>query len=139
MPTMRKRRFFKMLLGIAAAAPVGARALVAPAAPRVQPILLQRSPVAGFQYHQGESVWTELRPGAELSLRREPVNCYDARAVEILWQDHKLGYLPRAENTTIASLLDKGETLTARIEQLQDSVQPWQRVKVELWLWPDAM
>jgi len=38
-----------------------------------QPIELQHSPVAGFQYHHGESLWSRLTPGVPLGLVREPV------------------------------------------------------------------
>lgn len=31
--------------------------------PRKREVLVQRSPLAGFRDHQGESVWDRLRPG----------------------------------------------------------------------------
>lgn len=58
-------------------------------------IELQRSPVAGFQYHQGEAVWANLQVGESVSHFREPDNAFDPRAVRIDWQGHKLGYVPR--------------------------------------------
>ncbi len=57
-------------------------------------VLLQESPVAGFQYYRGERVWPALREGDQLALVREPANPYDPRAVRIDWKEQKLGYVP---------------------------------------------
>ncbi len=46
-------------------------------------VLLQTSPVAGFQYHQGELLWALMRRGDRLALVREPDNEYDDKAVQI--------------------------------------------------------
>ena len=61
--------------------------------------LIQESPVAGFQYHDGETVWPRLSAGDSLQLLREPANPYDRRAVAVYWGESKLGYVPRAANT----------------------------------------
>jgi hypothetical protein len=42
-------------------------------------ILLQASPLAGFQYHAGKQVWGELHEGDALELVREADNVYDPR------------------------------------------------------------
>jgi hypothetical protein len=115
------------LLGIGLAAPA-ARAETAPL------VELQRSPVAGFQYHQGEALWPLLAVGATLALVREPKNAYDPRAVRIDWQGQKLGYLPRIDNAAASHLLDSGCMVTAEIVALQASHNPWDRVEVALYL-----
>lgn len=46
-------------------------------------ILLQTSPVAGFQYHEGEALRPLLRAGQALDLVREPANTYDPKAVRV--------------------------------------------------------
>lgn len=61
---------------------------------------------------------------------REPQNPYDPRAVRVDWRGHKLGYVPRIENTAVAQMLDRGERLTARILQLRESHDPWERVRL---------
>jgi hypothetical protein len=98
-------------------------------------IALQTSPVAGFQYHEGEACWPELRIGDTLTLVREPTNSHDGRAVAVEWEGQRLGYVPRAENAAISSLLDRDEMLTANISALQQAEDPWKRVKLEVWLW----
>ncbi|PKO46836.1 MAG: HIRAN protein [Betaproteobacteria bacterium HGW-Betaproteobacteria-22] len=93
---------------------------------------LQTSPIAGFQYHQGEILWTQLAINQPLQLVREENNKYDNRAVLIEWQGHKLGYLPKLDNAAVSQLLDRGEKLEAVIAKLQASSNPWERVKVEV-------
>ena len=78
-------------------------------------VLLQESPVAGFQYYRGERVWPALRDGDQLALVREPANPYDPRAVRIDWKEQKLGYVPRTEHVAVAQMLDRGERLEAGI------------------------
>jgi len=127
---MSRRLFLERiaaLIGISVAAPV-ARA----AAPRK--VELQRSPVAGFQYHQGEAIWPLLMVGASLSLVREPGNAHDLRAVRVDWQGQKLGYVPRIDNAAASHLLDAGHVLHAEIVTLRDSDNPWDRIEFAILL-----
>lgn len=95
-------------------------------------ILLQDSPLAGFQYHAGKTLWPQLKVGDALTLVREPHNRYDARAVRVEWQGHKLGYVPRRENADVARLMDGGQLLEARIVRLAEGRDPWSRVRFEI-------
>jgi len=122
---MNKRNFLQGLLAVLGAGIASGTS----AAPR-RSVLIQRSPLAGFQYHAGEAVWPRLAVGQPLTLVREPANPYDARAVRIDWRGHKLGYLPRIENAAVAQMLDRGERIEARIAQLRVSPDPWERVEV---------
>ncbi len=123
---MNRRTMLQVLL----AAPALAAATAALAKPETRPLLLQESPLAGFQYHQGRRLWHRLRVGQPLRLVREPRNRFDRRAVALYWRGHKLGYLPRTENRVAASLLDQQQPLVARITRLRASDDPWQRVRV---------
>jgi hypothetical protein len=78
-------------------------------------ICIQISPIAGFQYHNGEAVWGWLRPGQTLDLVRERDNPYDNKAVRADRLGHRLGYVPRTDNHAVAQWLDRGERPTARI------------------------
>ncbi len=97
-------------------------------------ILVQSSPLAGFQYHAGEALWQELREGDRLMLVREADNPHDANAVRIEWRGQKLGYLPRAENRAVAAAMDRGEPVDARIAKLRAHRNPWQRVLIEVFV-----
>lgn len=122
---MSRRIFLRSLLGAAVSLPL---ARVAGAA-RPKTIVIQQSPLAGFQYHDGERLWRELREGDALTLAREPANPYDPMAVRVDWRGQKLGYVPRIENTAVAQMLDRGERLTARVMALCESRDPWERVR----------
>ncbi|MCL2829720.1 MAG: HIRAN domain-containing protein [Betaproteobacteria bacterium] len=95
-------------------------------------ILVQSSPLAGSQYYALSTVWSEIRVGDALSLRREPKNRYDPNAIRVEWKGRQLGYVPRKENGPIAAALDRGEALEARVSRLRDSGNPWQRVEFEV-------
>lgn len=95
-------------------------------------ILLQDSPLAGFQYHAGKALWPQLRVGDALTLVREPDNVHDARAVRVEWQGRKIGYVPRRENTDVARLMDGGQHVAARITRLAEVRDPWSRVRFEI-------
>ena len=97
-------------------------------------ILVQSSPLAGFQYHAGENLWQEMREGDRLTLVREADNPHDANAVRIEWRGQKLGYLPRAENRAVAAALDAGEAVDARIAKMRQHRNPWQRVLIEVFV-----
>jgi len=100
----------------------------------VRTVRLQVSPLAGFSYYNGPMVWECLRPGDTLRLVREPGNRHDAKAVAIHWFEWKIGYLPRAENTAVAELLDRQVILHARVEALAESDDPWERVQLSVHL-----
>lgn len=96
--------------------------------------LIQQCPLAGFQYHEGEALWSQMRAGNRLELVREPANPFDDNAIRIEWNGHKLGYIPRIQNQATARLLDEGARLEARIGRLETNSNPWNRVEVEVWL-----
>lgn len=95
-------------------------------------ILLQDSPLAGFQFHEGKALWKQLKEGDTLTLSREPDNHYDSKAIRVEWQGHKLGYVPRRENLDLARLMDNGQQLKARITRLQQARNPWERLRFEV-------
>ncbi|MBK7663293.1 MAG: HIRAN domain-containing protein [Candidatus Methylophosphatis roskildensis] len=97
-------------------------------------ILVQSSPLAGFRYYAGETLWQEMKVGDELALVREPDNAHDANAVRVQWRGHKLGYLPRAENRAVAAEMDRGAPVVARIAALLQDRNPWKRLRVDIYV-----
>ena len=97
-------------------------------------VWLQRSPVAGFQYYEGEKVWNSLRAGELLALLREPDNPHDNQAVEVLWRGHKLGYIPRYENGTVTTLLEHNAPVRTRISKLDEAGNSWKRLEFDIYL-----
>ena len=61
-------------------------------------IIVQQSPLAGFQFYDGKALWDEMKTGDALTLVRERDNPHDANAVRVEWKGSHLGYIPRREN-----------------------------------------
>ena len=97
-------------------------------------ILVQSSPLAGFQYYEGKALWEQMRIGDALTLVREPDNSHDPLAVRGEWKGNKLGYVPRRENQAVARQLDHGNPLEARIVRLVKHRDPWKRIEFEVFL-----
>lgn len=106
------------------------------AQPRAESIrvLVQSSPLAGFQFYAGRELWDEMKAGDALVLVREPDNTHDANAVRVEWRGRKLGYLPRAENRAVAEEMDRGGKVTARIARLNRHLDPWRRIQIEVFV-----
>lgn len=81
-------------------------------------MVVRNSPLAGFRYNDGRRVWDEMRVGDALGVIREPENAFDAAAIRLEWQGHKIGYVPRSENSALARVLDSGTAIEARIIEL---------------------
>lgn len=106
--------------------------VLSPATAQQVRILVQSSPLAGFQYYGGKILWDEMHEGDALTLVREPDNPHDRFAVRVEWRGQKLGYLPRAENRTVAEEMDRGTAIGGRIGQLARDPNPWKRLRVDV-------
>jgi len=97
-------------------------------------MLVQSSPLAGFQFYQGKELWDEMKVGDALALVREADNAHDANAVRVEWRGRRLGYVPRRENRTVAQHMDRGGAVEARISKLVQHRNPWQRIEFEIYV-----
>lgn len=97
-------------------------------------ILVQSSPLAGFQYYAGEALWAQMREGDKLELVRERDNEHDPHAVRVEWRGVKLGYLPRAQNRAVADEMDRGGRVAGRIARLTAERNPWRRLLIEVFV-----
>lgn len=97
-------------------------------------IIVQQSPLAGFQYYDGKVLWDNMRVGDALTLVREPQNPHDSNAVRVEWKGQPLGYVPRRDNRDVARQMDRGVAVQARIVNLKDARNPWQRVEFEIFV-----
>ena len=91
--------------------------------------------LAGRKYHDADEVWEQLKVGTVLKLERDKENRVDANAVMVVYKDQegenfKLGYIPRTDNKTIASLLEMGWTtiFECRISKLNPDAHPENQV-----------
>lgn len=141
---MNKRFFLKSLLGLTGLSAtqnvlgklipqkIGAVEITT----KAERVLIQESPLAGFQYYQAEETWKKMRPGDVLEFLHEKDNRYDRNAVAVRWESRMIGYLPRKENAAISQMLDRGLILQGRISSLKQSSNPWERIGVEVFLNP---
>lgn len=97
-------------------------------------IILQTSPLAGFQHYAGHALFPLMALGQPVRLVREPANPFDARAVRVEWNGVQIGYAPRADNVDLARLMDRGVAVEGRILHLQHSRDPWKRVMLEIYI-----
>ena len=97
-------------------------------------IIVQQSPLAGFQYYDGKVLWDDMKSGDVLTLVRERDNPHDANAVRVDWNGNRLGYIPRRENADVARQMDRGAPVKARIVKLTQARNPWQRVLFEVYV-----
>lgn len=128
---MKRRNFLTTLLGFAGSSIVPTS--YARTQPKSESLLIQHSELAGFQYYEGKRLFHELKIGDKLTLKREAENPFDKRAVEVYWQGHMLGHIPRNQNAAISQMIDRKETLTANITQLSDEQNPWQKIKLAIY------
>lgn len=68
------------------------------------------SHVAGFQYEEGLLCYDKLNVGTELKMVRENDNPHDPNAIALYYKEFKIGYIPKADNTQFAILMDCGWT-----------------------------
>ncbi len=98
--------------------------------------------LAGRMYHDADEVWDELKVGTQLQLVLDTENRYDPKAVAVLYnkpgedEPYLLGYIPRAENTPLAHLLEAGwgSLFTCRISQLVPDAHPENQVNLTITL-----
>lgn len=125
---MQRRTFLRTLLGGIAASGLGQLQAKTPS----RKILLLESPLAGYQYHRAQGVWSFLRVGEGLRLVREPQNPHDANAIAVYFKNDRLGYVPRSENRALAVMMDHGEQFLAHVARLNNDADPWKRVLISV-------
>lgn len=126
---MQRRTFFSRLFGS-----LGAAVVTQSIGAADRSVLIQESPIAGFQFHRGDAIWPSLVVGQELVLVRESSNSHDPDAVAIYFRKEQLGYVPRGDNRAVAQMLDRGENLEARISKLLVDGDPWERIRITITL-----
>lgn len=118
----RRRALAFIGLAPAAALPAPASTAAASAPPARDPVRVLWTRINGEAYYQmRESIGT-LSVGAPVTLRREPDNAHDRRAIEVFdGEGRKLGYIARIDNSAVARMMDAGERFAARVSR----IDPW--------------
>ena len=90
--------------------------------------------VRGLSHYQYRTVKNNLSKDEQLVLQRDADNAHDQFAVEVIWQDEKLGYIAAFENICIANLLDGGVELFAFISEHNQKSTNYQNVGIEIYV-----
>lgn len=101
-----------------------------------QTINLGEFQVAGFQYHDGMNpkIARHLTIGLPLLIERDSKNPYDPCALKIMTRhQNMLGFIPRNQNRTVATLADQRFKLFAKIAAIHNDADPWERLRISLW------
>ncbi len=97
-------------------------------------ILALSSIVAGTSYVNLREIEKEIILNeSSLQLKREPTNEYDKFAILVLFNEHKLGFLPKSKNQTIARLMDAGKQFYAKVTS-KEWEGTWLRIDLEVFL-----
>jgi hypothetical protein len=81
--------------------------------------------IAGMEYHNSREEAYALPLEGELILIREPANPHDEHAIAVHWQGRRIGYVPRCYNPVLASLMDAGKRLSARLLSTRPQCPEW--------------
>lgn len=96
---------------------IGAGGLVLPANPFVvnQTIKIYDNYLRGTTHYQYNKIKKQIKEGDNLLLKREPENFYDSFAIEVYFENYKLGYIAAYENVPLANMMDQGVELQAQV------------------------
>jgi len=98
-------------------------------------VFRHRLSVAGVGYYDyaEEKAQKNLRKGDILTLRPEPHNPHDKKAVEVLTPEgKKIGYVPKPQNEKVAELLHSNVELKATIESVYMELPLYDRVGIRI-------
>jgi len=97
-----------------------------------KPVLLEHFYIAGYYYYDGDKVEQQLKVNEKLRIKREKDNPHDSKAISLWYSGHKLGFVPRHKNSTLAKLLDQKIEIKAVINQIYPDESPWKRIFVDI-------
>ena len=128
-----RREFLKQLIRVPLLGNLFAAALIAGGSSKKY--LISEFGVAGFQFHDGQSVLDQMEPGDKLKLTVEPDNPYDKFAVSLQFDETMIGYVPRGDNQHISRLLRHGFSLTCEIDKADpNAVEPWETLQARVYI-----
>lgn len=124
-----KRSDFLKTLGI------GAGGIILPANNLLssKPVKVYDNYVRGLQYFQYATIKNQLKENDPVELLREPENLQDKFAIQVNFNQLRLGYIAAFENVVLANMMDAGVELSARISQINLLKDPWRWLAIEVY------
>ncbi len=96
-------------------------------------ILVLECLIAGTSFRKLDKVQDELNETVQLEMKREGDNKFDNFAVELWFQNTKVGYIPRDKNEVLARLMDAGKQFYATIHA-KEMEGNWLRLEIKVML-----
>ena len=91
--------------------------------------------IAGTGYcDEIEQLSPKLVPNTVLSLKRDPKNKHDELAIEVLFENIRIGWVPRTQNNVVARLMDAGKNLLARVTKTHTESDMWISIECEMYM-----
>jgi len=96
---------------------------------------LLQSFVRGFRFYDGLQLLNEMQEGDLLEMVREPENEYDAKAIALYFNRHKIGFVPQEDNELLSKLMDADVVkLQAEITHLNKEAKAWENVHIGIYV-----
>lgn len=90
--------------------------------------------VRGLTHYDYKKLKDHLKAGDELKLIREKENIYDSFAIQIYYENHKLGYIAAYENIVLANIMDGGGELMAYVSENNPKKSYTERLAIEVFV-----
>ena len=85
--------------------------------PLAREVFLVETVLRDTSYNRTESVFYMLKEGTEVEMRAVPDSDRGPLAVEVVWNDTSLAWLPEVQDGIISSLLTAGKRFVCRISR----------------------
>ncbi|MDC1037447.1 HIRAN domain-containing protein [Candidatus Marinimicrobia bacterium] len=94
--------------------------------------LLNKFSIAEFCFDEGVNILEKMKIWETLRMKRDANNKYDNHAIELHWQNVKVGFVPMSDNRHLFRLLELD--LVCTILEINPDEETWQmcKIKVEL-------
>jgi hypothetical protein len=88
--------------------------------------------VKGLTHYQFKRIESAIKEGDELILKREPTNLHDTFAIEVYFQQYKIGYIAAFENVVMANMMDCGVALKSYASKIDRKTDAYRAVAIEI-------
>jgi len=98
-------------------------------------IFLFESYIAGTSYIENmDKLAEKIEIGTRVSFYREASNEYDEKAIKVELNDgSKIGYIPKADNSVFARLMDAGKLLFGKVKE-KEKKGNWYNIRIYIYL-----
>jgi hypothetical protein len=97
-----------------------------------QPTKIYDNYVKGLTHYQFKRIERTIKEGDELLLKREPTNLHDTFAIEVYFQQYKIGYITAFENVVMSNMMDHGVALNAYASKVDLKTDVYRAVAIEI-------